>query len=151
MLNKLCSQFLNRTFLRFLIVGGINTLVGTGVMFFLYNVAGCGYWFSSVMNYVVGSVVSFFLNKYFTFQTAKRSGTELLRFILNITVCYAVAYGAARPLAKFLLSGAGEKVRDNVGMLFGMGLFVILNYLGQRLFVFRPDGAEEEGPARSGK
>ena len=28
---------------RFIIVGIINTLVGAGVMFFMYNIAGAGY------------------------------------------------------------------------------------------------------------
>ena len=62
------------SFIRFLIVGVINTLVGTAVMFGLYNLAGLhrwgqmGYWLSTIGNYTVGSVVSFFLNKHFTFR-----------------------------------------------------------------------------------
>lgn len=140
-MKKLIDKFLDATFLRFLLVGAVNTLVGTGVMFALYNLAGCGYWFSSAMNYVVGSVVSYFLNKYFTFRRAGRDPAQLLRFAVNISLCYALAYGAARPLARLALSGAGEALRDNAAMLFGMCLFVALNYLGQRIFVFRADDA----------
>ena len=54
--------------LRFLLVGVVNTLIGAGLMFLLYNVANCSYWLSSAVNYVVGGIVSFFLNKYFTFE-----------------------------------------------------------------------------------
>lgn len=32
---------------KFLLVGVINTLVGTGIMFGLYNLANCSYWVSS--------------------------------------------------------------------------------------------------------
>ena len=138
-MKKLIGRFLDPTFLRFLLVGVVNTLVGSGVMFALYNLAGCGYWFSSAMNYVVGSVASFFLNKHFTFRRRERDPGELLRFILNIAVCYGAAYGLARPLARLLLAGAAEKLRENVAMLFGMCVFVPLNYLGQRLFVFRAE------------
>ena len=53
--------------LKFILVGIVNTLVGTGVMFLLYNVFHTGYWIASASNYIVGSVVSYFLNKYFTF------------------------------------------------------------------------------------
>ena len=144
-MKQLIAKFFDATFLRFILVGVVNTLVGTGVMFALYNLAHCSYWFSSAMNYVVGSVVSYFLNKYFTFKRNERDPKLVLRFIVNITVCYAVAYGAARPLARWVLSGALEAVRDNVAMLFGMCLFVALNYLGQRLLVFRAD--EKDGAA----
>lgn len=147
-MKRLIGKFLDATFLRFLLVGAVNTLVGTGVMFALYNLAGCGYWFSSAMNYVVGSVVSYFLNKYFTFKRTGRDAKMVLRFIVNISVCYAVAYGAARPLARQLLAGAEQTVRDNVAMLFGMCLFVGLNYLGQRILVFRADEPEPDAAAR---
>ena len=143
-MKKLIAKFLDATFLRFLLVGVVNTLVGTGTMYALYNLAHCGYWFSSAMNYVVGSVVSYFLNKYFTFKKTERDAKQALRFVVNISVCYAVAYGAARPLARRLLSGAGETLRDNVAMLFGMCIFVALNYLGQRILVFRADETDGE-------
>lgn len=142
-MKKLLAKFFDAAFLRFLLVGVVNTLVGTGVMYGLYNLAHCGYWFSSAMNYVVGSVVSYFLNKYFTFRRSGRDAKDVLRFVLNIAVCYAVAYGAAQPLARALLAGASETVRDNVAMAFGMCLFTGLNYLGQRLFVFRADDAAQ--------
>ena len=144
-MKQLIAKFFDATFLRFVLVGVVNTLVGTGVMFALYNLAHCSYWFSSAMNYVVGSVVSYFLNKYFTFKRSERDPKMVLRFIVNISVCYAIAYGAARPLARWMLSGALEVIRDNVAMLFGMCLFVALNYLGQRLLVFRAD--EKDGAA----
>lgn len=133
------GKFFDAAFLRFLLVGLVNTLVGSGVMFLLYNLARCGYWFSSAMNYVAGSIVSYFLNKNFTFRARGHDAAAVLRFIVNIAVCYAAAYGAARPLARAVLSGASETLRDNVAMGFGMCIFVALNYLGQRMFVFRAD------------
>ena len=35
-------------------VGVLNTLVGAGVMFLLFNLAGWAYWTASAANYVVG-------------------------------------------------------------------------------------------------
>lgn len=123
--------------LKFLLVGVINTLVGTAIMFGLYNLAGCGYWFSSAANYVLTSILSFFLNKYFTFRSKGGSWKEVLRFALNIAVCYLLAYGIAKPLVLWLLSGSSDTLRDNVSMLVGMCLFTGLNYLGQRFFAFK--------------
>lgn len=125
------------TTIKFLLVGVVNTIVGTGLMFLLYNVFSVSYWISSASNYIVGSIVSYFLNKYFTFQNKEKSWKQVLVFALNITCCYLLAYGAAKPAVEYILSGAGEKVQGNVSMLVGMGLFLVLNYLGQRLIVFR--------------
>lgn len=138
-------QFFDPTLFRFLLVGVVNTLVGTGIMFALYNLAGLhtwgalGYWISSAANYVVGSVVSFFLNKHFTFRSQEKGSGVVLRFIVNIAVCWVLAYGMAEPVTRWLLgsTGASQQVQGNLSMLVGMCLFVGLNYVGQRFFTFK--------------
>ena len=110
---------------KFLLVGVVNTLAGMGIMFGLYNVAGCSYWVSSAANYVLTSILSFFLNKHFTFQSRERGA------------------GFAKPLCLRLLSGAAVSTRDNAAMFVGMVLFTGLNYLGQRFFAFRSPKTEE--------
>jgi putative flippase GtrA len=122
--------------LRFLIVGVINTLVGSAIMFGLYNLAHCSYWVSSAANYVLTSILSFFLNKYFTFKNREQSAAQVLRFVVNIAVCYLLAYGIAKPVMQWILSGFSITVQENVSMMLGMCLFVVFNYLGQRFFAF---------------
>lgn len=148
MKGKLRSLF-DIKMLKFLLVGVVNTLFGTTLMFVLYNCwleryGDRGYWISSAANYFFGSILSYFLNKYFTFRNHERGWKPLLRFALSITVCYLLAYGAAKPLVRWLLSGATANVRNNVAMLTGMCLFVGLNYLGQRLFAFREPKNKEQ-------
>ena len=136
-MKELVKKLLDRTLWKFLLVGAVNTLFGAAVMFLCYNLLGWGYWISSAMNYLLGSILSYFLNKYFTFQNREKGFRVVLRFAVNIALCYLIAYGAARPLAAKLLSGMPETVRDNGAMLCGMVFFVALNYLGQRFFAFR--------------
>ena len=139
------TRFFDSSFFRFLIVGCINTLVGYGVMFGLYNLAGLhrwgdlGFWLSSAANYVIGSIVSYFLNKHFTFRNTEKGSKVVGRFILNITVCYLLAYGLAKPVVTWLLSNTGwsQQIQGNLAMLGGSVLFVMLNYLDQRFFAFR--------------
>lgn len=138
-MKNLLSKFLDKTFLRFIIVGVINTLFGTAIMFVFYNVFGLSYWLSSASNYFFGSILSYFLNKYFTFRYKKRDWKVVGRFVLNISACYLIAYGAAKPLVRALLSGASATIQENVAMLCGMCLFVALNYLGQRFFAFKSE------------
>lgn len=135
-MNKL-RGLIDRRLAKFLLVGVINTLVGTAIMFGLYNLAHCSYWVSSAANYILTSILSFFLNKYFTFGSREKSVREVVRFAVNIAVCYLLAYGMAKPLCIAVLAGASSVVRDNVSMLVGMSLFTGFNYLGQRFFAFR--------------
>ncbi len=143
-MKKFILAFFDKQFLKFLLVGVANTLVGSVVMFGLYNLAGCSYWISSAMNYIVGGVVSYFLNKHFTFKVTGTSATQVFRFALNIAVCYLVAYKLAKELIYVLLAGASVTMQDNVSMLVGMALYTGLNYLGQRFFAFKaPKDAEK--------
>ena len=131
------QKMLDITFWKFVLVGIINTLVGTTVMFVAYNLLHFSYWVSSASNYVVGSIVSYFLNKYFTFQNNEKSLGQLLKFIVNITVCYLLAYGLAKPVVSWILQNQSKSIQDNCSMLVGMGAFVVFNYIGQRLIVFK--------------
>ena len=131
------KKFFDRTVPKFLLVGVANTIVGAGTMFLLYNLANCSYWLSSAANYIVGGTLSFFLNKYYTFQNKTWSWQQVWKFILNVALCYLVAYGAAKPLALRLLSGMPSFVQENVAMLVGMCFYTVLNYLGQRFFAFQ--------------
>ena len=131
------KKLLDKTFWKFILVGIINTIVGTGVMFLCYNFLHFNYWVSSAMNYIIGSICSYFLNKYYTFQNKQHSWKIVFKFIVNIAVCYLIAYGIAKPIASYLLLGQSITIQENGAMLVGMCLFVGLNYLGQRFFAFK--------------
>lgn len=130
-------KWVDTTTLKFLLVGVVNTLVGTAVMFGFYNLLHAGYWVSSAANYIVGSIVSYLLNKHFTFENKEKSAKQVLSFVVNISVCYFLAYGLAKPITLQLLSFATQQIQENVAMLVGMCLFVFLNYFGQRFIVFK--------------
>lgn len=132
-------RFFDVTFWKFILVGVLNTLVGTGIMFLFYNVFHFSYWISSASNYVFGSILSYFLNKAFTFKSKTPAGKTLWRFVVNISLCYLVAYGCAKPLARLIFSAASKTVQENLAMLAGMCFFVALNYIGQRFFVFKSE------------
>lgn len=136
-MKKLLEKFFDKTFWKFILVGIANTLFGAGIMFLFYNVFHLSYWVSSASNYIFGSILSYFLNKHFTFQNKDRSAKTVVKFILNISICYLVAYGLAKPAVRYVLSGCTQSVQDNIAMLVGMCLFVALNYCGKRFVVFK--------------
>ena len=130
-----------RQILKFGLVGILNTVVGTTIMFLAYNVLNLGYWLSSALNYIVGSVLSYFLNKYFTFGSRRRSNMELIRFLINILLCYLLAYGLALPFVRNFILTIGisleKQILEQISMICGMCFFIILNFFGQKLFVFK--------------
>ena len=130
------QNIFDETLPKFLLVGVFNTLVGTGTMFLLYNLAGCSYWLSSAANYIVGGTVSFFLSKYFTFQSQGLSWKQVGKFIITVSACYLLAYGVAKPLTLHFLAGYAVQIQENAAMLVGMCLYTGLNYFGQRFFAF---------------
>ena len=130
------KKLFDKSMLRFVLVGIVNTAFGSAIMFTLYNVFHFSFWVSSASNYFFSSILSFFLNKYFTFKNQDHSFKMVIKFALNIAVCYLIAYGIAKPLAAEIFSGYSVTVRDNIAMVVGLGLFAVMNYFGQRFFVF---------------
>ena len=129
--------FTDKIFMKFVMVGIVNTLIGTTIMFGFYNVFNLNYWISSASNYIIGSLVSYLLNKNFTFRFKEKGYYSRLRFIINILTCYLLAYGIAKPIMHWILSDFSKTIQENVSMLLGMCFFVVFNYLGQRFFTFK--------------
>lgn len=137
-------SLIDKKLLKFLLVGIANTIVGCGIMFLLYNIAGFSYWISSACNYVAGGILSYFLNKYFTFQNKQKSIKQVILFILNLAVCYFIAYFCAKKAVYYLLANSPEKLRGNIALFSGMCLYTGLNYIGQRLLVFKSKNDNKE-------
>ena len=145
------KQFFDIKFWKFIMVGILNTIVGMGLQFLLFNLFGLDEWVSAIMGYVLGSIFSYFLNKYFTFKNKEKGWKPVVKFALNIAVCYGLAYGIAIPLTKWICVANSftmfgwtvDKFAGNVSMLVGSCLFVAFNYIGQRFFAFKEKKTEK--------
>lgn len=73
---------------RFLLVGVFNTALGYAVIFGCMYLAGLSPELSNAAGYMVGLLVSYFLNRYFTFRSAQRRSTEFARFVLVFLTAY---------------------------------------------------------------
>lgn len=139
------KQFFDIKFWKFIMVGILNTLVGMGLQFLFFNLCGWGEWLSSIVGYILGSILSYFLNKHFTFKNKEKGIKPVIKFAVNIAVCYGLAYGIAIPLVNWvctvnsvtMFGWTVEKFAGNASMLIGSCLFVAFNYIGQRFFAFK--------------
>lgn len=123
--------------IHFSMVGVINTLMGWVIMAVLYNLIHMNYWLSSGISYFIGSVFSYHANGKLTFKVEDKDKGLPWRFAANIIVCYLIAFGVAKPLVEHVLAAQPKVIVDNVAMVLGMGFFIVMNFFGQKLFVFR--------------
>ena len=130
------AKLIDKSIPKFLLVGVGNTLLSMVIMFLL---EGLGYWPSTAAAYVAGAVMSFFLNKSFTFRSDEVLWRAAVKFAVNVAVCYVVAYALAQPLAAWVLGRTGITPvwQERLTKLGGMCLYTALNYFGQRFFAFR--------------
>ncbi len=158
MLQKFKSLFDEKMW-KFLLVGILNTLVGQGLSFLLLNIvpwdsfglgSAAAVSASGGISTVLASIMSYFLNKNFTFRYQGNDRGVALRFALNIVVCYIIAYNLLASLAVQILAGQPKWIVENGSMVVGMCSFVVCNYFGQRFFAFREkDKAKDSNSAKS--
>lgn len=142
---------------RFLLVGVLNTVVGEGLKALLLALTPLGPLPASAISVALSSVMSYYLNRYFTFKYKGDTARAVWRFALNIVACYVLSHAIALLLLYPLLtgaeggwlaglslvSGAKKTAADYIATYAGSCLFVGFNYLGQRFFAFREDKKEE--------
>lgn len=137
----------DRALVLYLVFGILNYIFCTALMFFLFNVFGVNEHIAPVINYGLGGVIQYLSCKYWIFPGAHKGGGQWLRFIIETVVCYGISYYLFAPLcADFLLRqeavydfftfGGGPKITANCEMAVGSLGYALLNYFGQRYFVF---------------
>ena len=92
-------------------------------------------------------MISFLGSKYLIFPRSGAGVQQCVRFGLEVLLCYGVSYYILAPVAAaFLLQsemiygwftfGGGAKVTANCEMAACAVVYALLNYFGQRYFVF---------------
>ena len=80
------------SFVRFLFVGVLNTLIGLSSILIIFNVVGIGYWLSTFLGNTIGGVTSYFLNRRITFRSNTSFKRSWWKFMLVVLLCYALSY-----------------------------------------------------------
>jgi putative flippase GtrA len=130
---------MSHSFFRFLLVGLINTFIGLSVMYILLHAAGFSYWVSTFGGNAAGACVSYVLNKSFTFRSTQSIQHTICRFFAVIGICYFLAYFIGIRSATWMMEKAADLPLtdvEDIAILFGTAFYTILNYFGQRQFVF---------------
>lgn len=128
-----------RSFIRFLLVGVVNTAVGLSMTLILLNVVNFSYWYATIIGNVIGMFVSYRLNRSFTFGSNVAHAKSIIRFIVVVVCSFFISYTCGKFIAQYantIWIMFPSPYIDESAVLFGNGLYTILNYLGQKHFVF---------------
>ena len=77
-------------FIRFIFIGVINTITGLGAIYLLMYF-GLSNYMSNFIGYIIGLLISFFLNKYYVFKNYSDKNSTYLQFI-KFLVIFLIAY-----------------------------------------------------------
>jgi putative flippase GtrA len=125
-------------FVRFLLVGVINTLVGLSTIFILLDLT-VNYWISTFIGNGIGAFVSFLLNRRFTFQSRISIQKGAPTFFIVILLCYLGSYLTSNWLVTLITPSfffISSLTQQDIAVLIGTCLYTLTNYLGQKYFVF---------------
>ena len=122
---------IDMTFVRFVIVGLVNTIIGYSIIMILFHLVGLSYSLSYFLSYVVGIIVSFFLNRQFVFFSRNDKLLEFFRFLLAFGVSYGVSYATLYVLVE------NRILVENIAFFAGMVVYSTLFYLLNRHITFK--------------
>lgn len=126
---KVKEKFNLREILKFLVGGGSAVLVD----FLVYNLflfLGAETWVAKTVSYITGAAVGFVINKFWTFGSRSFHGSEIVKYI----ILYAVSAAANALVNSAVIALLGWKL---FAFLAATGTSTIMNFFGQKFFVFR--------------
>lgn len=128
-----------KQFIKFNIVGILNTLVDLGVFALMTGPAHLGDTLAKTISYSCGVLNSYLWNSNWTFKSErKRTPREVLLFLLVNLVSYGASIAILYACREWLHIG-----NSTVRNLIATPISVVINFVGNKLFVFR----KEEKPA----
>lgn len=113
---------------RFLLGGG-SAVVVDFLTYKVFMLAGLGRLLAKGLSFFLGSGVGFLINKFWTFESKDFSKSEVLRYIILYS-CTAVINTVVN---KAVIAGLSV---EWIGFFCATGVSTILNFLGQKYFVF---------------
>jgi len=123
------KQFSNR-FIRFLIVGVLNTIVGYGT-FAIGIYCNLYYYTAYILSYIIGVINSYILNKKFTFKSNDKSLKEPLRFLTVYLFSFIIGSIAIYILID--LMGTNAYIAGLINLIFT----TLISWFGHNKFSFK--------------
>ena len=136
-IKQLIEKLLSIQFIKFGLVGCLNTLVDL-IVFTLLNAIFHIYYLAKIVSYSCGVLNSYFFNTRWTFRKEhKKSAREFLLFVVINLISLGVSLGmlyVCRNLFMIRIDFLSNVVATVVSL--------VVNFIGNKLIVFRTENAE---------
>lgn len=113
---------------RFLIAGF--SAVGTDLVTYYFLLNFLSHDLAKAISFLLGTIVAFVINKYWTFEKHDKSYKEVVQF----TILYTLTLGVNVVTNKFVLVQMDSIL---FAFLVATGVSTVLNFLGQKFWVFK--------------
>ncbi len=142
---------ISNEFLKYCIVGLINTLVGISTAFICLNICLWTYATSTGLAYLTGVVASFYLNKKFTFKNKDATAIQFFKFFTTMLPAYVVSYWLGFEIAHFSFRFGNnilefltiftaiphDRLVDNLAIILSMTIYLLVGFSINKFVVFR--------------
>ena len=117
-------------FLKFIVVGVLNTLISLSVIYVLM-LFEVGYKYANLFGYIAGVTNSFIFNKTWVFKSDKNMIKEMFMFLIVFVICFGLQY----VILLTLVETCG--INKYLSQLLAMGSYTVANFILNRLITFK--------------
>ena len=118
----------------------ISGILATGSDYLVYNTIihfSNIYVIAKAISFFMGTVIAFFYNKYITFKVPYHSKSEIIKFF-SLYITSMLVNVSINRFAIWGLNGIfALKISINLAFLFATIITVVINFLGQKFWVFK--------------
>ena len=154
-MNKI-KKLLDKTFWLYVGLGLLNYGICNVIMLVLHHVFFVGKQESIIIEFALQTSVSFVLNRFVTFRGIRISRWWPVKFIISVAASYLIAKVLLLKVFEYLITlpffiavsdwlqgivardADPAKFRESLVMLACTFVYCVINYIGQRYYVFRP-------------
>ena len=131
MINKVNISKTIKQFIKYGLVGVLNTLITLSIIFVFMKLLNVSYILSNAVGYLFGFINSFILNKIWTFKSKKSIGRESFFFVLIFVICYLLQ------LALLVILKEKLQIKPEYAQIIAMGFYTVINFLGNKYITFK--------------
>lgn len=117
--------------LRYLVAGGVNTLLGYGVFWVGLHHLGLSASAANALGYGVALCAAYILNRIYVFSTSSGSGMSIIRFTVAFMVAFAINQGVLAVGISLL------NLRAEFSQVIAMAVYTVAFYVANKYYVFR--------------
>ena len=131
-------------FVKYLLVGGINTLVTLAVIALCKSVLSISPMASNAIGYAAGVINSFIWNRSWVFRSGGRLTGQAIKFLVGFGLCYGIQFAIVYATMRFTDAAhtvwhAGPVAISGYGMvtIAAMGVYTVCNFVYNKFISFK--------------